>query len=222
MNVENVHLLSNHWKIKEVSQLLLNYKEQTRCRYNKVQLTFNIKDITKVTTTIMVMTLMKVITTTRRWWWWWRWRQQRRRRRWRWQWRRRPRPRWRWRWRWRWRRRQWRGNRELKQRRWRRQGERQKSNRFKLAKQQLCTWITLFCTFLFHHRTTATWKYLISRFVNSTNLTNWTRWNKRDKVWSSGNSLFKWRFPSDDDDDDKDDDNDNPWLCAGDTIKFLK
>ena len=64
MNVENVHLLSNHWKIKEVTQLLLNYKEQTSCRYNKVQLTFNIKDITKVATTIMVMTLMKVITTT--------------------------------------------------------------------------------------------------------------------------------------------------------------
>ena len=39
--------------------MLLNYKEQTSCRYNKVQLTFNIKDITKVTTTIMVMTLKK-------------------------------------------------------------------------------------------------------------------------------------------------------------------
>ena len=25
-------------------------------------------------------------------------------------------------------------------------------------------------------------------------LTNWTRWNKHDKVWGSGNSLFKWRF----------------------------
>ena len=25
-------------------------------------------------------------------------------------------------------------------------------------------------------------------------LTNWTRWNKRDKVWSSANPLFKWRF----------------------------
>ena len=26
-------------------------------------------------------------------------------------------------------------------------------------------------------------------------LTNWTYWNKRDKVWSGGNSrLFKWRF----------------------------
>ena len=25
-------------------------------------------------------------------------------------------------------------------------------------------------------------------------LTNWTRWKKRDKVWSSATSLFKWRF----------------------------
>ena len=27
-------------------------------------------------------------------------------------------------------------------------------------------------------------------------LTNWTRLNKRDKIWSSANSLFKWRFRS--------------------------
>ena len=27
-------------------------------------------------------------------------------------------------------------------------------------------------------------------------LTNWTRWNKSDKVWSSATSLFKWRFRS--------------------------
>ena len=38
---------------------------------------------------------------------------------------------------------------ELKQRRWRRQRERPKSNMFRLAKQQLCTGITLFCTFNF-------------------------------------------------------------------------
>ena len=115
-------------------------------------------------------------------------------------------------------------NRELKQR-WRRhqERERQKSNRFKLAKQQLCTCITLFCTFLCRHCTTTTWKCLISRFVENANtrqqlyfsfaklwyslsefnsrknckhLTNWTRWNKRDKVWSSATSLFKWRFRS--------------------------
>ena len=39
-------------------------------------------------------------------------------------------------------------NRELKQRRRRRQRERQKSKRFILAKQQRCTCITLYCTFL--------------------------------------------------------------------------
>ena len=42
-------------------------------------------------------------------------------------------------------------NRELKQRRRRRQRERQKSNRFRLAKKQLCTCITLFCSFLCRH-----------------------------------------------------------------------
>ena len=123
MNVENVHLLSNHWKIKEVTQLLLNYKEQTSCRYNKVRLTSDIKDITKVTTTIMAMKLMKSLRQQRWWWWWWRRRRRRRRcrwrRRWRWQWRRRCR--------WRWLRRRLRGNRELKQRRRRSQRERQKS-----------------------------------------------------------------------------------------------
>ena len=36
--------------------------------------------------------------------------------------------------------------------------------------------------------------------INSQHLTNWTRWNKRDKVWNSSTSLhewtslFKWRF----------------------------
>ena len=43
--------------------------------------------------------------------------------------------------------------RELKQRR--RQRERQKSIRFRLAKQQLCTCITLFCTFPYRHCTTS-------------------------------------------------------------------
>ena len=57
----------------------------------------------------------------------------------------------------------------LKQRRRRRQRERQKSNRFRLAKQQLCTCITLFCTFLCRHCTTTTWKCLISRFVENAN-----------------------------------------------------
>ena len=111
----------------------------------------------------------------------------------------------------------------LKQRRRRRQRERRKSNRFRLAKQQLCTCITLFCTFLCRHCTTTTWKCLISRFVENTNtwqqlyfsfaklwysllefnsrknckhLTNWTRWNKRDKVWSSATVPVKWGFRS--------------------------
>ena len=57
--------------------------------------------------------------------------------------------------------------RELKQRRRRRrrQRERQRSNRIRLAKQQLCTCITLFCTFLCRCFTTTTLKCLISRFV---------------------------------------------------------
>ena len=111
----------------------------------------------------------------------------------------------------------------LKQRQRRRQRERQKSNRFRLAKQQFCTYITLFCTFLCHHCTTTTWKCQISRLVenaitrqqlyfcfteiwysllefnsrkNCQHLTNWTKWNKRDKVWSSSNTFFKWRFLS--------------------------
>ena len=53
--------------------------------------------------------------------------------------------------------------RELKQRR------RRKCSGFILAKQQLCTWITLFCTFLSRRCTTTTWKCLISRFVENRN-----------------------------------------------------
>ena len=48
--------------------------------------------------------------------------------------------------------------RELKQRGRRgRQQERQKTNRFRLVKQQLCTCITPFCTFLSLRCTTGTW-----------------------------------------------------------------
>ena len=43
-----------------------------------------------------------------------------------------------------------------RRRRRRRQLERQKSNRFIVAKHQLCTCITLFCTFLCSHCTTST------------------------------------------------------------------
>ena len=112
---------------------------------------------------------------------------------------------------------------ELMQRRRRRQRERQKSNRFRLAKQQLCTCITLFCTFLCRHCTTTMWNVLIPPFLENMNtrprlsfsfpelrysllefnsrkycqhLTDWTRRNKRYLVWSSLNSPFKWRFHS--------------------------
>ena len=44
-----------------------------------------------------------------------------------------------------------------------------KSKRFRLAKQQLCACITLFCTFLCRRCTTKTWKCLISRFFDDVN-----------------------------------------------------
>ena len=93
----------------------------------------------------------------------------------------------------------------------------------KMAKQQLCACVTCFCTFLCRHCTTTRWKSLISRFVKDVNtrqrlsfsflglrytllefnsrknckdLTNWMRQNKRNKVWNSATSLFKWRFRS--------------------------
>ena len=34
------------------------------------------------------------------------------------------------------------------------------------------------------------------QFFGIEHLTNWHRWNKRDKVWSCANSLLKWRFRS--------------------------
>ena len=113
--------------------------------------------------------------------------------------------------------------REFTQRRRRQQGERQKSNWFRQAKQQLCTCITFFCTFLCRRCTTPTRNCLISRFVEDGNkkqhlsfsfpelwcsplefnckklcqhLTNLTRWNKCDQVWGNANSLCKWRFRS--------------------------
>ena len=96
-----------------------------------------------------------------------------------------------------------------------------KSNWFRLTKQRLCTCITLFCTFLSRRCTTTTWKCLISRFVEGGNtrkrvsfsfpelwysllefssrkscqhLRNWTRWTKRETVWSGATLLLKWRF----------------------------
>ena len=54
-------------------------------------------------------------------------------------------------------------NKELKTRHRRRQRELEKSNRFILAKQQLCTCITLFCMFLSRRCRAATWNFLILR-----------------------------------------------------------
>ena len=61
--------------------------------------------------------------------------------------------------------------RKLKQgrRRRRRQRKQQKSNRFRLAKKQLCTCITLFYKFLCRHCMTTTWNFLISRFLGDVN-----------------------------------------------------
>ena len=53
-----------------------------------------------------------------------------------------------------------------RRRRWQR--ERQ-SSRFRQAKEQLCTCITLFFTLLCRHCTTMTWNFLISRFVEDVN-----------------------------------------------------
>ena len=46
--------------------------------------------------------------------------------------------------------------------------------------------------FLFLYFDTVFWNSTPEK--NCQNLTNLTRWNKRDKVWSSATSLFKWRF----------------------------
>ena len=110
--------------------------------------------------------------------------------------------------------------RELKQRRRRRQWERQK--RVKGLDGQNNNSARASRIFLCRHCATTTWN-LISHFVENLNtrqqlslsfpelqysllefnfrkncqhLTNWNRSNKRDKVWSSATSLFKWRFRS--------------------------
>ena len=79
-----------------------------------------------------------------------------------------------------------------------------------------------FCTFLSCHCTTTAWNFLLSRFVKDRNtrkwhpfspelqysrlefnsrpirqhFVNWGRWNKHDKIWSTADLLFMWRFPS--------------------------
>ena len=63
--------------------------------------------------------------------------------------------------------------RELKQRRRRRQRGRQKSNRVRLAKEKLCSCITLFYTFLCCRCMTTMWNCLIWRFVEDVNTRQW-------------------------------------------------
>ena len=63
--------------------------------------------------------------------------------------------------------------RELKQRRPRRQRGRQKSNGVRLAKEKLCTCITLFYTFLCCRCMTSMWNCLIWRFVEDVNTRQW-------------------------------------------------
>ena len=78
-----------------------------------------------------------------------------------------------------------------------------------MAKQQLCTCITLFCTFLYDYhvkmpfftfceglerKNTTFFPFSGLRYQL---LTNWRRWNTgRDKVLSSPTSLLEWRFRS--------------------------
>ena len=63
--------------------------------------------------------------------------------------------------------------RELKQRRPRRQRGRQKSNGVRLAKEKLCTCITLFYSFLCCRCMTTMWNCLIWRFVEDVNTRQW-------------------------------------------------
>ena len=109
---------------------------------------------------------------------------------------------------------------ELKQQRRRRHRERQKSDRFRLAKQQLWACITPFlyislqslhdCDVKLSNFTllenVSTRKRLSSFFPELRlwspfsirkifqHLTNWARYNKHDEAWSSAYSLLKWRF----------------------------
>ena len=99
----------------------------------------------------------------------------------------------------------------------RRRRQRQlQSNRIRLAKQQLCTCITLFCTLLCRSCTTTTWNDQILSFfddgngkaINSTisfwnplfssNITslllsNWATWDNREMVWKDAGAIFQRR-----------------------------
>ena len=104
----------------------------------------------------------------------------------------------------------WSANRELYQRLQRRHRKRQKSYRFRLAKQQIFTCISLhdfdvrLRNFMFcwgrEHKTTTFFSFFLNfhtvlEFLFNSrkicqHLANWARWKKRDKVWSSENSLL--------------------------------
>ena len=90
-----------------------------------------------------------------------------------------------------------------------RQREGQKSKSFRLAKQKLCTCITVFCTFLSRRCTTTTYKCLISGFVEDGNTIQqlpisfpelWYNTlagiQLKKKFQDFTNPLFKWRFRS--------------------------
>ena len=90
-----------------------------------------------------------------------------------------------------------------------------------LAKQQLCTCITLFCTFLCRSCTTTTWNDQILSFfedengkpinstisvwtwarsplfisnLNSPFLSNWATWDNREKMWKDAKRISQGRF----------------------------
>ena len=74
----------------------------------------------------------------------------------------------------------------------RQQWEPQKSKRFILAKQQLCTCITVFCTFLSRRCLTTAWKCLISHFVEDGNTGDGISMIK----FEAAEFIFKWCFRS--------------------------
>ena len=90
---------------------------------------------------------------------------------------------------------------------------REKCNRFTLAKQQLCTCITHFCTFLCLpyassriekdtvkaiNATISPWSRtrspLFSYKLLSLLSSNWVTWHEGEKVWTDAKSIFRWPF----------------------------
>ena len=51
-------------------------------------------------------------------------------------------------------------------------------------------------TTLFFFPWTSIQSFKIQLQKNCQHLTKWTRWDKRDQVWSSATSIFEWRFRS--------------------------